>query len=233
MHPPRPYLIAETGVQVRLSSALDMGATVLLCVVAVVVLVRGRPEGATGTPAAPQNLDDWRRISASGLWVGSRNAPVTITEFVDFQCPFCAQLEPTLDSVLEQNSPRVALSMQHDPLGIHPQAVRAAVAVECADRQGRADVYVPALFRAQSTFAQRPWVDVARAVSMPNLREFKRCITLPTDSFPRIHSGQETASKYGVYGTPSIWVNGVRASRSTLGRQVKDALAKASKRHWW
>ncbi len=69
---------------------------------------------------------------------GSADAPVTIIEFADFQCPFCNRIEPALNEVLAKYQGKVKLSYRDFPLSqIHPSANIAAVASRCALDQGR------------------------------------------------------------------------------------------------
>ncbi|MBI2612028.1 thioredoxin domain-containing protein [Candidatus Gottesmanbacteria bacterium] len=69
---------------------------------------------------------------------GGKNAKVTIVEFSDFQCPFCARAYPTMNQVLDGYGDKVKLVYKHFPLNaIHPLAQKAAEASECAKDQGK------------------------------------------------------------------------------------------------
>src|SRR5262249_44354520 len=65
-----------------------------------------------------------------------KTAPIEIVEYGDFQCPYCATVEPTLSRVLHANQGRVRLTFRHFPLDFHRQARPAALAAECAREQG-------------------------------------------------------------------------------------------------
>jgi protein-disulfide isomerase len=73
-------------------------------------------------------------VSTDGAPVrGAADAPVTIVEFSDFECPFCKQTQPTLKQLLERYPGKVRLAYRDFPLdSIHPQARRAAEAARCA-----------------------------------------------------------------------------------------------------
>lgn len=62
---------------------------------------------------------------------GSEAAPVTIIEFSDFQCPFCARLHPTLQNLVDLYPETVKWEYRHLPLPNHPEARTVAVAAEC------------------------------------------------------------------------------------------------------
>lgn len=69
---------------------------------------------------------------------GTSGAPITIIEFSDFQCPFCDQVEPTIEQLLKDYSGKILLAYKHFPLSsLHPHAVEAANVAECANAQGK------------------------------------------------------------------------------------------------
>ena len=68
---------------------------------------------------------------------GSAEAKVTLVEFSDFQCPFCARVGPTLAQIEDKYGDRVQIAFKHMPLRMHPKAPAAHAAAEAAHRQGR------------------------------------------------------------------------------------------------
>ena len=82
--------------------------------------------------------------------IGSKDAPVTIVEFSDFQCPFCGRAEPTLKQVREKYGDKVRLIYLDFPLGIHDHAIDAASAGRCAGEQGKFWQFHDAMFADQS-----------------------------------------------------------------------------------
>lgn len=88
---------------------------------------------------------------------GDPNAPITIIEFSDFQCPFCARFHvQTLPLLLEEyiDAGKVNLVYRDFPIqSIHPNALPAAVAAECANEQGKYWEYHDTLFEKQSAWS--------------------------------------------------------------------------------
>lgn len=72
--------------------------------------------------------------SAGAFVRGNPDAPITIVEFSDFECPFCAQLHPTLERIVEESGGRVSWEYRHFPLPNHRNAEAAARAGECIGR---------------------------------------------------------------------------------------------------
>jgi protein-disulfide isomerase len=151
---------------------------------------------------------------------GPEDAPVTIVEFADFQCPYCRQIVPNLEQVLATYGDQVRLVYRHYPLtGIHPDAQKSAEAAMCAHEQGRFwDLH-------DLMFADQEGLDVSslkrKAGSLGLDRErFDRC--LDTGQFADVvESDRETAVALGLTGTPGIFVNG----RFFDGLQSAEALA--------
>lgn len=103
--------------------------------------------------------------------IGPAHAPVTIVEYGDFECPNCKQAAPAVKLLLEKFTERVRFVFRHYPLEeVHPHALRAAEAAECAGGQGRFWPMHDLLFENQShlklehlrRYAERLELDVAR-----------------------------------------------------------------------
>ncbi|MEY4065286.1 MAG: hypothetical protein RIR26_1494, partial [Pseudomonadota bacterium] len=89
---------------------------------------------AVKRPAEPK-LDV---TDGGNYFMGSKDAKVTIVEFADYQCPFCARMVPTLAEVVKEYEGKVRWVYRDFPLReIHPEALPAAVAANCAGAQGK------------------------------------------------------------------------------------------------
>jgi len=69
--------------------------------------------------------------------VGADNAPITLVEYSDFECPYCGRVVPTIDQLMQTYSGKIKLVFRHFPLSFHQSAKKAAVAAECANKQGK------------------------------------------------------------------------------------------------
>jgi protein-disulfide isomerase len=166
-------------------------------------------------------VDDWEAEARQGIMMGPMEAPVVVVAFMDFQCPYCARLATRLDSLSQEYPGKIQVAMHHFPLTSHTLALPAAIAAECAERQGRFGDFVRAVFRRQAELNEGvvDWSSVASEAGVPQLRIFEECAQMPVDSFPRIAYGQELGARTGVAGTPTVWVNGYREmSPPTLQR---------------
>jgi protein-disulfide isomerase len=139
---------------------------------------------------------------------GNPEAPVTIIEFSDFQCPFCKAAESTLKEVLAKYSGRVKLAYLDFPLReIHPKAQSAAEAARCAGEQGKFWEYHDALYADQSKLEGADLVTSAVALNMDE-KSFRSC--LDSGKFKsKIQADLDQGTKGGVAGTPGFFVNGV------------------------
>lgn len=86
---------------------------------------------------------------------GPKNAPVTIVEFSDFQCPYCERAFPTINQVMKEYDGKVQLVFKHFPLiSIHPRAQKTAEASLCAGDQGKFWEFHDALFKTQTEWSR-------------------------------------------------------------------------------
>jgi protein-disulfide isomerase len=137
---------------------------------------------------------------------GPKDAPVTIVEFTDYQCPYCRRVQPTIQRVLDEHPGKVRHVIKHNPLSIHPQAPAAARAAIAADRQGR-------FWEMHKSIFADP-----RRLSDEDLRERAREIGLDMDRYQDDFDSEETkaliagdqveARRLGATGTPSFFING-------------------------
>ncbi len=145
--------------------------------------------------------------------LGPLSAPVTIIVFSDYQCPFCARVEPTLKQVMDTYKEEVRLVFRDFPLGFHQYAQLAAEASECADEQGKFWEYHDLLFAKQSEWSP---------VGINKFKEYALDLGLDASQFNAcLESGKyadevkkdlEEGQAAGVTGTPAFFVNGVLVS---------------------
>jgi protein-disulfide isomerase len=139
---------------------------------------------------------------------GKPDAPVTIIEFADFQCPFCKGSESTLKALLAKYDGRVKLAFLDFPLaGIHGQAEKAAEAARCAGEQGKFWEYHDSLFAEQSKLDEASLIGRARSLDLDE-NAFSSC--LASGKFKHdIEANREEGNRAGVTGTPAYFINDV------------------------
>lgn len=221
------------------SEWLTNAALVVLVGCALTVTTLRVYEHFAPTPSDTQHrsvvvVREWRKYAVRGPRIGVSNAPVTIVEFSDFQCPACASLATTIRNVRDRMKDTVAIVYRHYPLSIaHPFATAAAMASECASDQGRFEAVHDYLFRNQKAIGTVSWDSVAVAVAIPDQREFRSCVKreLAAD---RIVRDTIAASELGVAATPTFLVNDQlivgAISEETLETFIRQAYQKSMRR---
>jgi protein-disulfide isomerase/copper chaperone CopZ len=138
---------------------------------------------------------------------GDFNAPITLVEFSDFECPFCARHYPTLKKILEDYKGKVRLVYKHFPLSFHPNAQKAAEASECAAEQGKFWEYHDKLFENfQNGYSLEKFKQWAKELGLDTTK-FNDCLDSGKYAQKVKNDYQEGLQK-GVKGTPSVFVNG-------------------------
>jgi len=163
-------------------------------------------------PSAPQiikvSLDD-------DPFKGNEDAPVTIVEFSDFQCPFCSRFyEQTLPAIMENyvDTGKVKFVYRDLPLdSLHPNARPAHIAAECADEQGKFWGYHDILFDKQSEWSRLPAADLQSTLTLYasdlglESASFETC--LESDSIAdEVNKDSLDAARYGATGTPAFFI---------------------------
>lgn len=202
------------------------------------------PDGVIGMDIAPRGenlylvdsekrtlttlaIDYIQSINIAGSpFRGKENAPVTIVEFSDFECPYCQQAVPLLAEILKKNPDTVKLVFKNMPLGSHQYAELAAGAALAAKEQGKFWEFHDELFAAKElnettiqTIAGRLHLDIAR---------FKADM-ISAKTQKSLEQDLVDADSAGVDGTPAIFVNGrALKSRSLQAMQklIDDELKK-------
>ena len=145
-------------------------------------------------------------VAATGPSRGPASAPVTLVEFSDFQCPFCARINPSLEQVLAKYGDKVRLVFRQFPLGFHANAQKAAEASLCAEQQGRFWQLHDAMFKNQGELAVEQLKAKAAGLGM-DATTFGRC--LDEGRFAAaVQADLEDGQAAGVEGTPALFVNG-------------------------
>jgi protein-disulfide isomerase len=137
---------------------------------------------------------------------GNPRAPVTLVVFSDFQCPFCARVEPTLKQVEQAYGAKVRIAWKHKPLPFHPNAMPAAVAAEAAREQGKFWPMHDKMFAAQQELSPAAYERWARELGL-DLGRFKAAL-VSEKLKARVQEDEQLATRLGIDGTPTMAVNG-------------------------
>lgn len=149
-------------------------------------------------------------VAADGPSRGPDDAPITIVEFSDFQCPFCRRAVPTLQEVMKKYPGQVRVVYRNLPLGSHSRARPAAEAALCADEQGQFWAYHDLLFENQRQLEDEDLARYAGEVGL-DAEKFKLCYDEKRFA-DRLNADMDAARAAGVSGTPAFFVNGVMLS---------------------
>ena len=147
--------------------------------------------------------------------IGNSDAPITIVEFSDFQCPFCARFHvQTLPLIIEEyiESGKVKLVFRDFPIqSIHPNALPASIAAECANDQNKFREMHDILFEKQSEWNKLETVNALSVFSkyaagmQLDQETFDSCIT-DQKHVTEIQKDLNDGQKYGVSGTPGFFI---------------------------
>ncbi len=139
---------------------------------------------------------------------GNPEAPVTIVEFSDFQCPYCKKAAATLNDLLAKYGDRVKLAYRDFPMRqLHPQAELAAEASRCAGEQGKYWQFHDALYADQSKLDAPGLTATALRLGLDE-KVFQAC--LASGKFrAQVEQDLQDGTRAGVTGTPAFFINGV------------------------
>ncbi len=204
-----------------------VGTVVLLAIFALV----SKPKTDTSVSNKVQTVD------TSGAWAnGPKNAPITMVEFTDFQCPVCGRAFPVIEQALKDYNGKIYFVHRHFPLTqIHPNAMAAAEASEAAGAQGKFWEMHDLLFKNQDQWADssspEPFFEQYAQVLGLNLTQFKDFVKNKKGD-AAIQRDIAEGNKLGVNATPTIFINGKGISGLPTHDQLKArldaALASAS-----
>jgi protein-disulfide isomerase len=150
--------------------------------------------------------------------IGPADAPITIVEFSDFQCPFCREWQQvTYQPLMAAYPGKIRLVYRDFPLtSIHPNAFPAAEAAQCANEQNAFWPYHDKLFSSEN-LSDDIYKQYAQELNL-DMTKFNTCITNHTyDKY--IQDNSDFATKTGVDSTPTFFINGL----ALIGAQPIDA----------
>ena len=138
--------------------------------------------------------------------LGPKDAPITIVEFTDFQCPFCKSTQPTLKQLRAKYGDKIRLVHMDFPLSFHSHALDAAKAARCANDQGKFWEFHDFLFDNQGKLGAADLKATAKTLGL-NTKDFDSCFDKGTH-LAAIKADSEAGAKLGVDGTPAFFIDG-------------------------
>ena len=164
----------------------------------------------TNQPALPLKIS-----SENNPVIGNPDAPITIIEFSDFQCPFCAKFHmQTLPTIMDEyiNKGIVKLVFRDFPIqNIHPNAVPASIAAECANEQGKFEQMYHMLFKKQ-----KEWSNLETSYAIASFNQYASELQLNEEKFDsciknvkyieEVQKDLDEGRTFGVTGTPGFFI---------------------------
>jgi protein-disulfide isomerase len=154
---------------------------------------------------------------------GPAQAPVTIVEFSDFECPFCSRVVPALEQVTKTYGDKVRLVFRQFPLtSIHPNAQKAAEAALCAHEQGKFWELHDEMFKDQRALGVAQLKEKATGLGL-DAAAFNACLDAGKHA-AQIQADVAAGSQAGVTGTPAIFVNGRLLNGAVPFEQIAEVI---------
>lgn len=141
---------------------------------------------------------------------GKKDAPVTVIEFSDFQCPFCKRARATVNEILSTYGNQVQYAFRDFPLSFHKLAPKAHEAAECAGDQGKYWEYNTLLWEKQPELAVDKLKEYARSLGLDG-GKFDSCLD-SGKNVAEVEKDTQDGAAAGVSGTPAYFINGIMIS---------------------
>ena len=143
----------------------------------------------------------------SGPSQGPEKAPITVVEFFDYNCPFCQKGSATVDELVKRHEGKMRVIPKNFPLPMHPNALKTAEALMCADKQGKYWQYRQEVFGEYwSKNAPDDLKAIAKKTGLKE-KDFDACMDSDATK-DLIAKDQQVGVVQGVQGTPGFFVNG-------------------------
>lgn len=151
---------------------------------------------------------------------GDPNAPVTLVEFSDFECPFCARADPGIKELAAKYPQKLRLVFKHFPLSFHEKARPLAIASMAAQEQGRFWEFHDEVFKNASSGSLQASDSAiegyAKAAGL-DVERFKRDRKAKAEAYDqRIEQEMAQGASADVRGTPTLFINGKKVQNRSL-----------------
>ncbi len=204
----RPVKKKKSGLSSISASYWLIGIIAVMVAIALIVLMGQTQLGA-------------QRAQALGHTLADSNAPITVEEYADFQCPICGTFaRQTLPQIEDKyiKTGKIKFVFNHFAF-LGDESTRAAEASECANDQGKFWDYADTLFNNQAGENQGAFNDAnlekfAQQIGL-NLDQFKACLA-DRRNLSKVQSSSNNAQLRNVTGTPTLFINGVKVNGNSM-----------------
>lgn len=164
---------------------------------------------------------------------GPQNAEVTITEFSDFECPYCQRLAETLNAVYAAEPTKIRIVFKPFPLGIHPWAKQGAKLALCASMQGSDNFWkLHDFYFTNQKLINKDNIDslsmalLGGANGKVDAARMNQCVT-SKEVATQLDEDIKLGTSLGVQSTPTFFVNGERYSGAKSEQELKVLISSA------
>ena len=212
---------------------------VLVAGIAILVMqLRGKSSSAGANEAVPVTLTTEQLQNVHGIAEGRSDAPITIYEFADFQCPHCAEFAALIEPLIRQNlvaTGKAKYVFYEYPLGFKWSFISAR-AGRCANEQGKFWDFHGIVFGRQQDWAfdkdaAAKFVTYAGQIPGMDADKFEQCVR--SNQYQKeVSESFQLGQSMGVQGTPTLFVNGRKmdplpSSYSEFERRVREQVPAA------
>jgi protein-disulfide isomerase len=180
---------------------------------------------ATATVAAPGTVSIGNLDLSRAPVRGQPQAPITIIEFSDLQCPFCASVTPTLQELMKQYPDQVRWVFKNFPLDFHADSPLAHAAALAAERQGKFWEMHDLIFANQHNLKRDSLLSEARSLNL-DMVKFTGDLD-SADIKKQLEADKKEGQGLGVNGTPAFFINGTSLSGAMPIEQFQAAINNA------
>lgn len=167
---------------------------------------KNTPEKSSDSLPSLDSIDkNYVKVEDTDHIRGDKNAPITIVEYSDFQCPYCVQFHDTMKKVMQEYEGKVRWVYKHFPLKSHAYSNKAAQASECAAEQNKFWEYNDALFKNQADINDEIFTRLAIDLGL-NTNNFNECLN--SEKYKdEVDADYKEGQSYGVSRTPGNFIN--------------------------
>jgi protein-disulfide isomerase len=163
--------------------------------------------------------------------LGDPDAPVTVVEYMDVECPFCQRYTQTVFPKIVKNyvkPGKVHYRIHHFPLPkrIHPNAMTGAVAAECAARQEKFWEFKSLALSNRKELSAETFRTLAGIIEVPDLDRFQQCFR-NRETADTVEEELRGGIDRGVEGTPTVFINGNSISGARSYSRYRNAIEQA------